>query len=51
MRTAEIIAALIVACIAFVIDKLLGVVIHIAVVAGVLGLVAGFVIARLFRQG
>jgi hypothetical protein len=50
MRTVEIIAALIVAAVAFVVVKLMGVVIHIALIAGVLGLVAGFVVARLFRQ-
>ena len=50
MRALEIVVALIVAAAAFVAVKLLGLVIHIALIAAVLGLVVGFVIARLFRR-
>jgi hypothetical protein len=49
MRALEIVVALIVAAVAFVAVKLLGLVIHIAIIAAVLGLLVGFVIARAFR--
>jgi hypothetical protein len=50
MRALEIIAALIVAAIAFIAVKLLGLVIHVALIAAMLGLALGFGIARLFRR-
>jgi Flp pilus assembly protein TadB len=50
MRALEIVAALIVAVIAFIAVKLLGLVIHVALIAAVLGLVLGFGIARAFRR-
>lgn len=50
MRALEIVVALIVAAVAFVAVKLLGLVIHVALIAAVLGLALGFVIARLFRR-
>jgi len=50
MRALEIIVALIVALIAFVVVKLLGLVIHVALVAAAVGLIAGFIIARMFRR-
>jgi hypothetical protein len=50
MRALEIVVALIVAAIAFVAVKLLGLVIHIALIAAVLGLIVGFVVARAFRR-
>jgi hypothetical protein len=50
MRTLEIFVALIVAAAAFIAIKLIGFVLHVALIAAVLGLVAGFVIARLFRR-
>jgi positive regulator of sigma E activity len=50
MRALEIVVALIVAAVAFVAVKLLGLVIHIALIAAVLGLVVGFAIARAFRR-
>ena len=51
MRSIEIWIALIVAVTAFVVVKLIGLVIHVAIVAGLLGLVAGFVLARALRRG
>ena len=50
MRALEIIVALIVALVAFVVVKLLGLVIHVALVAAAVGLIAGFIIARMFRR-
>lgn len=50
MRAFEIIAALILAAVAFVAVKIMGLVIHVAVIAAVLGLISGFVLARLFRN-
>lgn len=49
MRTLELMVALIVAMIAFVAIKLIGFVLHIALIAAVIGLVVGFGIARAFR--
>lgn len=50
MRALEIVAALIVAAIAFIAVKLLGLVIHVALIAAALGLILGFGIARAFRR-
>ncbi len=50
MRTLEIAVALIVALLAFVAIKLIGLMLHIALIGAAVGLVAGFVIARLFRS-
>jgi membrane associated rhomboid family serine protease len=50
MRTLELIAALVLAAAAFIAVKLIGFVLHIALIAAVLGLVVGFVIARAFRR-
>jgi NhaP-type Na+/H+ or K+/H+ antiporter len=50
MRALEIVIALIVAAIAFVAVKLLGLVIYIALITAVLGLIVGFVIARALRR-
>jgi hypothetical protein len=50
MHSLEMIAAITVALMVFVIVKLIGFVLYIALIAGALGLVAGFVIARAFRQ-
>lgn len=50
MRTFEIIAALIVAAIVFVVLKVLGLLIKFALIAAVLGFVAGLLLARLFRR-
>lgn len=50
MRTAELIAAVILALIVFVALKLLGLFIKFALVAAVLGFVAGLLIARAFRS-
>jgi positive regulator of sigma E activity len=50
MRTLEIIVALIFALIVFVAIKLIGLVLHIALIGAALGLIAGFLIARVFRR-
>ena len=50
MRALEIIAALIVAGVLFIVFKLFGLAIHIAVVGAVIGLVVGFIVARMFRR-
>ncbi|HEX2760685.1 MAG TPA: hypothetical protein VHM27_09230 [Rhizomicrobium sp.] len=50
MRTFEIIVALIVAALVFVVFKVLGLLIKFALVAAVLGFIAGLVLARLFRR-
>jgi membrane associated rhomboid family serine protease len=50
MRTFEIIAALIVAAIVFVVLKVLGLLIKFALIAALLGFVAGLLLARLFRR-
>jgi hypothetical protein len=49
MRTLEIIVALVLAAVVFVAAKLIGFVLHIALIGAVVGLVVGFVIARAFR--
>lgn len=50
MRTFEIIIALIAAALVFVVFKILGLVIKFALIAAVLGFIAGLVLARLFRR-
>ncbi len=50
MRTFEIIIALIAALLVFVAIKLIGFVVHIALVGALVGLVIGFLIARAFRR-
>jgi multisubunit Na+/H+ antiporter MnhF subunit len=50
MRTFEIIAALVVAFIAFMVVKILGLFLKFALIAAVLGFVAGLLLARLFRH-
>jgi positive regulator of sigma E activity len=50
MRVLEIIAALILALVVFAAFKLIGVVVHIALVGAAVGLVIGFIIARAFRK-
>ena len=50
MRTFEIIAALVLAAIAFVVVKILGLFLKFALIAAVLGFVAGLLLARLFRR-
>ncbi|HVU20838.1 MAG TPA: hypothetical protein VHE09_08920 [Rhizomicrobium sp.] len=50
MRTLEIIIALIVALAAFVVLKVLGFVIHVALVVAAVGFIAGYLIARMFRR-
>ncbi len=50
MRAFEIIVAVIFALAAFMVVKIAGVVIKIALAAGLIGLLAGFVMARLFRR-
>ena len=50
MRALEIIVALILAGIVFVVVKFLGLVLHVALVAAAIGLVVGFIIARAFRR-
>ena len=50
MRTLELIAAVIVALVVFVAIKLIGVVLHIALIGAAIGLFAGFLLARAFRQ-
>ncbi len=50
MRALEIIIALIVAAAAFTAVKIMGLVLHIALIAAVLGLVVCFILARLFRR-
>ncbi|GAA0541403.1 membrane associated rhomboid family serine protease [Rhizomicrobium palustre] len=50
MRILEIAAALIVALLAFAIIKLIGFVLQIALVGAVMGLVIGFLLARLLRR-
>jgi membrane associated rhomboid family serine protease len=46
----EIVAALVVAGILFIVFKLIGMAIQIAAIAALIGLVAGFVAARMFRR-
>lgn len=50
MRTFEIVIALIVAALVFVVFKVLGLLIKFALIAAVLGFIAGLVLARLFRR-
>jgi membrane associated rhomboid family serine protease len=50
MRSFELIAALFLAAIVFVVLKVVGLVIKFALIAAVLGFVAGLVLARLFRR-
>lgn len=50
MRTFEIIVALIVAVMAFVVLKLIGLIVKFALIAALLGFVAGLVLARAFRS-
>jgi hypothetical protein len=49
VRTIELILALVCAGIIFIALKLVGLVIHIALIGAVVGLVIGFAIARAFR--
>lgn len=46
----EIIGALVLAAIAFIVIKLIGLAIHIAIIGAVVGLIAGFIVARMFRR-
>jgi positive regulator of sigma E activity len=50
MRALEIIVALIVAAVVFIALKLIGLVLHVALIAAAIGLVAGFLMARAFRR-
>ena len=50
MRTFEIIAGLLLALILFVALKVIGMVIKFALIAAVLGFVAGLLLARTFRR-
>ena len=50
MRTAEIIAAVVLAVIVFAALKVIGLVVKFALVAAVLGFIAGLVLARSFRR-
>jgi hypothetical protein len=50
MRTFEIIVALIIAVLVFVVFKVLGLLIKFALIAAALGFVAGWLLARLFRR-
>jgi len=50
MRALEIAAALILAAVAFIAVKLIGLVLHVALIAAVIGLIVGFAVARAFRQ-
>jgi hypothetical protein len=49
MRTFEIIVALVVAAVLFIVLKLIGLVIQFALIAAAIGFVAGLLIARAFR--
>ena len=50
MRTLEIVSAIVLAVVAFVALKLLGLLLKFALIAAVLGFVAGLVLARMFRR-
>lgn len=50
MRRFELMAGLLVALIAFIIFKVIGLVIKFAFIAAVLGFIAGLVIARMLRS-
>ncbi len=49
MRSLEITGALVAAVLVFIAMKLIGLVLHIALIAAAIGLVAGFLVARAFR--
>lgn len=49
MRTFEFVFALIVAVVAFVILKLIGLIVKFALIAAVLGFIAGLILARMLR--
>jgi multisubunit Na+/H+ antiporter MnhF subunit len=50
MKGLEIVAGLILALVAFVVLKIIGLVLKFALIAAVLGFVAGILIARMFRR-
>ncbi|MDB5739652.1 MAG: hypothetical protein JWP16_692 [Alphaproteobacteria bacterium] len=50
MRTFEIIAALFLAAIVFIVLKVIGLVIKFALIAALLGFVVGLLLARMFRS-
>ncbi|MEO8301177.1 MAG: hypothetical protein ABI608_05250 [Rhizomicrobium sp.] len=50
MRSFEIIAALLLAAVLFVVLKLIGMVVKIAAIAALLGFVGGLFLARAFRR-
>ena len=50
MRTFEIIAGLVVAALLFIVLKVIGMVVKFALIAAILGFVAGLVLARGFRR-
>ena len=50
MRAFEIIAAVILALIVFVVLKIVGLVLKFALIAAALGFIAGIVLARMFRR-
>jgi hypothetical protein len=50
MRTFEIIAALLLAAIVFIVLKVIGLVVKFALIAAALGFVTGIVLARMFRS-
>ena len=50
MKSFEIIAALLLAAIVFIVLKVIGLVIKFALIAAALGFIAGILLARLFRS-
>ena len=50
MRTFEIVAGLLLAAVLFIVLKVIGMVIKFALIAAVLGFVAGLLLARSFRR-
>ena len=50
MRTAEIVAAVLLALIVFVVLKVIGLVLKFALIAGLLGFIAGLALTRAFRR-
>lgn len=50
MKSFEIIAGLLLAAVLFVILKLIGIVVKFALIAALIGFVAGLVLARAFRR-
>lgn len=50
VRTLEIVAGLILALIAFVVLKVLGILLKFALIAAVIGFVVGLLITRMFRS-